>query len=61
MNSKKYPQQQFIGDKDVGIETKRRKLENTLEEVNFSLLFAVEPNCFKEVKSNEHWINEIEE
>lgn len=45
----------------MGIQTKRKRLETTLEEENFSLLSTTEPSCFKEDETNDHWIKSMEE
>ena len=58
---KNHPPKQIIGDKSVGIETKRRKQAHTPEQVHLSLLSIIEPSNFEESKRDEHRIKEMEE
>ena len=51
----------IIGDKNVGVGTRRRYLTDTTKEVHFSLLSQVEPNCFDEYKDDEHLIKSMGE
>ena len=51
----------IIGCKNVGAGTRRRLLIDGNKEVHFSVLSQVEPNCFNEAKTDEHWINTMEE
>jgi hypothetical protein len=56
---KNNPPQQIIGNKDVGVET-RRKLRSP-EQRHLEFLSTVEPNNFEETSTNEHWIKAMEE
>ena len=51
----------IIGDNNVGVQTRKRKMENPLEEVNFALLSQVEPSSFKEARTEEPWIKAMNE
>ena len=51
----------IIGNKSVGMETKRRSQVHTLEQVHLLFLSIVEPSSFEEAKNDEHWIKEMEE
>ena len=42
---KNHPSDQIIGNKDAGVETRRKIL--SLEKTNLALLSTIEPNCFE--------------
>jgi hypothetical protein len=56
---KNHPPEQIIGNKDAGVET-RRKLCSP-EQRHLALLSTVEPNSFEEANTDEHWIKAMEE
>jgi hypothetical protein len=56
---KNHPSEQIIGNKDAGVET-RRKLHSP-EQRHLALLSTVEPNSFEEANTDEHWIKAMEE
>ena len=51
---KNQPLEHIIGDKSVGMETRRRRQVHTLEQVHFPLLSTVEPSSFEEARNDEH-------
>ena len=55
-----HPLDQIIGDKDVGIGT-RRRLSKRNEQVHFSLLSTTEPGNFAEANTDEQWVKVMEE
>ena len=57
---KNNPLDQIIGDKDVGIGTKKI-LSEINEKVHFSLLSTTEPGIFREENTDEQWVKEVEE
>jgi hypothetical protein len=54
-----HPSEQIIGNKDVGVET-RRKLHSP-EQIHLALLPTVKPNSFEQANIDEHWIKYMEE
>jgi hypothetical protein len=50
---KNHPLDQIIGNKDVGVET-RRKIRSP-EQTHLALLSTIEPNCFEESNKDEFW------
>jgi hypothetical protein len=50
---KNHPSDQIIGNKDVGVET-RRKIHSP-EQTHLALLSTIEPNCFEEANKDEFW------
>ena len=56
---KNHPSDQIIGDKDVGIGT-RRRLSRRNEQVHFSLLSRTEPRNFTEACTDEKWVKAME-
>jgi hypothetical protein len=50
---KNHPSYQIIGNKDVGVET-RRKIYSP-EQTHLALLSSIEPNCFEEANNDEFW------
>jgi hypothetical protein len=49
------PPEQIIGDRSIGVESRRRR------QGHFSLLSRVQPSNFEEARNDEHWIKAIEE
>ena len=60
-DEKNHSRDLIIGDKSASIQTRNRNLESTFEEVNFSSLSKIEPNCFDEARIDEYWANYMEE
>ena len=57
---KKYhPQEQIIGDKHAGIETRKRTTSS--ECANLCLLSQIEPKSYKEASMDEFWVNAMKE
>jgi hypothetical protein len=56
---KNNPSDQNIGNKDVGVET-RRKIHSP-EQTHLALLSTIEPNCFEEANKNEFWNKDMDE
>jgi regulator of extracellular matrix RemA (YlzA/DUF370 family) len=54
---KNHPESQIIGDKNAGVET-RRKLTFDSEQAMLSL---IEPKSFKEANKSKYWIKEMDE
>jgi hypothetical protein len=50
---KNHPSDQIIGNKDAGVET-RRKIRSP-EQTHLALLSTIEPNCFEEANKDEFW------
>jgi hypothetical protein len=50
---KNHPLDQIIGNKDVGVES-RRKIHSP-EQKHLALLSTIEPNCFEEANKDEFW------
>ena len=50
---KNHPLDQIIGNRDVGVET-RRKIHSP-EQTHLTLLSTIEPNCFEEANKEEFW------
>jgi hypothetical protein len=57
---KNHPENLILGDKNAKTQT-RRKLENSSEQMNLSLLSKVEPKCFAESRNDPHWVKAMEE
>jgi hypothetical protein len=56
---KNHPSDQIIGNKDVGVET-RRKIHSP-EQTHLTLLSKIEPNCFEEANKDEFWNKAMDE
>jgi hypothetical protein len=56
---KNHPSDQIIGNKDAGVET-RRKIRS-LEQTHLALLSTIEPNCFEEASKDEFWNKAMDE
>jgi hypothetical protein len=56
---KNHPSDQIIGNKDVGVET-RRKICSP-EQTHLALLSTIEPNCFEEASKDEFWNKAMDE
>jgi hypothetical protein len=56
---KNHPSNQIIGNKDAGVET-RRKICSP-EQTHLALLSTIEPNCFKEASKDEFWNKSMDE
>jgi hypothetical protein len=56
---KNHPSNQIIGNKDVGVET-RRKIRSP-EQTHLALLSTIEPNCFEEANKDEFWNKAMDE
>jgi transposase InsO family protein len=50
---KNHPSEQIIGNKDAGVET-RRKIHSP-EQTHLTLSSTIEPNCFEEANKDEFW------
>ena len=58
---KNHPSTQIIGDKSTGVETRRRKQRQTLEQAHLSLLLIIEPKNVEDEKNDECWMKTMEE
>ena len=56
---KNHPLDQIIGNKDVGVETRRRI--RSPEQTHLALLSIIEPNCFEEANKDEFWNKAMDE
>jgi hypothetical protein len=56
---KNHPPEQIIGNKDAGVETRRRIISP--EQQHLALLSTVEPSSFEEANKDEHWIKAMDE
>jgi hypothetical protein len=56
---KNHPSDQIIGNKDAGVET-RRKIHSP-EQTHLALLYTIEPNCFEEANKDEFWNKAMDE
>jgi hypothetical protein len=56
---KNHPSDQIIGNKDAGVET-RRKIHSP-EQTHLALLSTIEPNCFEEANKDEFWNKAMDE
>jgi hypothetical protein len=56
---KNHPSDQIIGNKDAGVET-RRKIRSP-EQTHLTLLYTIEPNCFEEANKDEFWNKDMDE
>jgi hypothetical protein len=50
---KNHPSDQIIGNKDAGVETRRRI--HSPEQTHLALSSTIEPNCFEEANKDEFW------
>jgi hypothetical protein len=56
---KNHPLDQIIGNKDAGVET-RRKIHSP-EQTHLALLSTIEPNYFEEASKDEFWNKSMDE
>jgi hypothetical protein len=56
---KNHPSNQIIGNKDAGVET-RRKIRSP-EQTHLALLSTIQPNYFEEANKNEFWNKAMDE
>jgi hypothetical protein len=56
---KNHPSEQIIGNKDVGVETRRRICSP--EQQHLALLSTFEPSSFEEANKDELWIKVMDE
>jgi hypothetical protein len=56
---KNHLSEQIIGNKYVGVETRRRIC--SLKQQHLTLLFTVEPRIFEEANKDENWIKAMDE
>jgi hypothetical protein len=56
---KNHPSDQIIGNKDAGVETRRRIC--SLEQTHLTLLSIIEPNYFEEASKDESWNKGMDE
>jgi hypothetical protein len=56
---KNHPSDQIIGNKDAGVETKRKI--HLPEQIHLALLSTIEPNCFEEAIKDEFWNKAMDE
>eukprot|EP00253_Pinus_taeda_P008340 PITA_08340 len=55
-----HPEEQIIGDRDEGVQT-RRRITITPERKVFALLSMIEPETFAEASKDPHWVKTLEE
>jgi hypothetical protein len=56
---KNHPSDQIIGNKDAGVETRRRTC--SLEKTHLTLTYMIEPTYFEETNKNEFWNKAMDE
>ena len=56
---KNHHSDQIIGNKDVGVDTRRRI--HSPEQMHLALLSTIEPNCFEESSKDEFWNKAMDE
>jgi hypothetical protein len=56
---KNHPSEQIIGNKYVGVETRRRVCSP--KQQNLTLLSTIEPRSFEEASKDEHWVKAMDE
>jgi hypothetical protein len=56
---KNHPSEQIIGNKDAGVETRRRI--HSPEQQHLALLSTIEPSSFEEANKDEFWIKAMDE
>ncbi|GLJ30857.1 hypothetical protein SUGI_0613380 [Cryptomeria japonica] len=57
---KNYPEEQILGNKSDGVQTRRRLTQND-EQVNFCLMIEMEPKTWNEANISQKWMNAMEE
>ena len=57
---KNHPEDQIIGDKSVGVQTRRQLTEQT-KEVYIAMLSQIEPKKFEEASKDKYWVNSMNE
>jgi FtsZ-interacting cell division protein YlmF len=57
---KNHPASQIIGEKDKGVQT-RRKLIKTTEQYHIALISMLEPKNFNEASTYDHWVKAMNE
>ena len=57
---KNHPEDQIIGDKSAGVQTRRQLVEQT-DEVYLVMLSQIEPKNFDEASKDKNWINAMNE
>jgi hypothetical protein len=57
---KNHPASQIIGEKDKGVQT-RRKLIKTTEQSHIALISMLEPKNFNEASKDDHWVKVMNE
>jgi hypothetical protein len=57
---KNHPASQIIGEKDKGVQT-RRKLIKTTEQSHIALISMLEPKNFNESSTDDHWVKAMNE
>jgi hypothetical protein len=57
---KNHPASQIIGEKDKGVQI-RRKLIKTTEQSHIALISMMEPKNFSEASTNDHWVKAMNE
>ena len=57
---KNHLEDQIIGDKSAGVQTRRQLAEQT-EEVYLAMLSQIEPNNFDEASKDKNWVNIMNE
>jgi hypothetical protein len=56
---KNHPSDHIIGNKNVGVETRRRIY--SLEQQHLALLSTIEPSSFEEANKDENWVKSMNE
>jgi hypothetical protein len=56
---KNHPLDHIIGNKDAGVETRRRI--HSLEQQHLTLLSTIQPSNFEEARKDEHWVKAMDE
>jgi hypothetical protein len=56
ITQKNHPRSQIIGEKDKGVQTRRKIIKNT-EQSHISFISMLEPKNFNEDSKDDHWVN----
>jgi hypothetical protein len=58
ITQKNHPTSQIIGEKDKGVQTRRKIIKNT-EQSHIAFIFMLEPKNFNEASKDDHWVKEM--
>jgi FtsZ-interacting cell division protein YlmF len=58
ITQKNHPKSQIIGEKDKGVQTRRKIIKNT-EQSHIAFISMLEPKNFNEASKDDHWVKEM--